>query len=352
MIRLSPLAAKQWQRFRSIKRGYWSAVLLLVVLALSLIAESLVNSRALIVSYEGKLHFPIYADFIPGTTFGLGYEYETNYRDLAAKFESDPAGRNWVLMPPVPYNALENDLSDTVGATPYSPPSLSNGHYLGTDTTGRDVLARLVYGFRLAMGFALLLLVWNYVIGIAVGCAMGFWGGLFDLIFQRIIEIWNNVPFLYVIMIVASIVVPSFWTLMAVMVVFGWTQMTWFMRTSTYKEKEREYVSAARALGASNSRIIFGHILPNTISVIVTFVPFSVAGGITALTALDYLGFGLPPPTPSWGELLAQGTSHVHEAPWIVASVVSAMVLILLMVTYVGEAIREAFDPKQFSYYE
>ena len=351
-MRLSPLAMKQWQRFRSIKRGYWSAIMLVVLLVLSLFAEVFVNNRALVVSYEGQLYFPTYAAFIPGRTFGLDYEYETNYRDLARSLKQDPASGNWVLMPPVPYSALENDLSEVLGAKPFTPPSIANGHYLGTDTTGRDVLARLFYGFRLAMGFALLLLVSNYVIGIAVGCAMGFWGGLFDLIFQRIIEIWNNVPFLYVIMIVASIVVPSFWTLIAVMVLFGWTGMTWYMRTSTYKEKAREYVSAARALGASNTRIIFGHILPNTISVIVTFVPFSVAGGITALTALDYLGFGLPPPTPSWGELLAQGTSHVHEAPWIVASVVSAMVVILLMVTYVGEAIREAFDPKQFSYYE
>ena len=201
------------------------------------------------------------------------------------------------------------------------------------------------------MGFAFILLAANYLIGIAIGCAMGFWGGSFDLLFQRLIEIWNNVPFLYVIMIVASIVVPNFWTLMLVMVIFGWTQMTWYMRTSTYKEKSREYVLAARALGATNSRMIFNHILPNTISVIVTFIPFSIAGGITALTALDYLGFGLPPPAPSWGELLAQGTNHL-EAPWIVTSVVIAMVLVLLMVTYIGEAIREAFDPKQFTYYE
>ena len=180
---------------------------------------------------------------------------------------------------------------------------------------------------------------------------MGYWGGVFDLVFQRLIEIWNNIPFLYVIMIVASIVVPNFLTLVLVMAIFGWTQLTWYMRTSTYKEKEREYVSAARALGASDARIIGSHILPNTIAVIVTFIPFSIASGVTALTALDYLGFGLPPPTPSWGELLSQGTSQL-QSPWIVTSVVVAMVVILLMVTYVGEAIREAFDPKKFTYYE
>ena len=180
---------------------------------------------------------------------------------------------------------------------------------------------------------------------------MGFWGGAFDLFFQRLIEIWSNVPFLYVIMIIASIVVPNFWTLVLVMVIFGWMGMTWYMRTATYKEKTREYVLAARALGASSARTIFSHILPNTISVIVTFIPFSIATGITSLTALDYLGFGLPPPTPSWGELLSQGTENL-EYPWIVTSVVVSIATILLMVTYIGEAIREAFDPKQFTYYE
>ncbi len=348
MIQFNPLTIKQWRRFRSIKRGFWSAVLLLCLMVLSCCAEVLINKRAVVVSFEGQLYFPTYANFFPGKTFGLDYEYETNYRELQEIFNQQNDG-NWVWLPLVPYDPYENDLKE-LEYPPYAP-SLRDKHYLGTDSTGRDVVARLVYGFRLAMGFALFLLISQYVIGVAVGCAMGYWGGIFDLFFQRIIEIWNNVPFLYVIMIVASIVVPGFWTLMLVMVIFGWTGMTWYMRTSTYKEKAREYVSAARALGASAPRVVFSHILPNTISIIVTFVPFSIAGGITSLTALDYLGFGLPPPTPSWGELLAQGTSNL-ETPWIVSSVVIAMVSVLLMVTYVGEAIREAFDPKQFTYYE
>ena len=348
MIQFNPLTIKQWRRFRSIKRGFWSAVLLLCLMMLSCCAEVLINKRAVVVSFEGQLYFPTYANFFPGKTFGLDYEYETNYRELQEIFNQQNDG-NWVWLPLVPYDPYENDLKE-LEYPPYAP-SLRDKHYLGTDSTGRDVVARLVYGFRLAMGFALFLLISQYVIGVAVGCAMGYWGGVFDLFFQRIIEIWNNVPFLYVIMIVASIVVPGFWTLMLVMVIFGWTGMTWYMRTSTYKEKAREYVSAARALGASAPRVVFSHILPNTISIIVTFIPFSIAGGITSLTALDYLGFGLPPPTPSWGELLAQGTSNL-ETPWIVSSVVIAMVSVLLMVTYVGEAIREAFDPKQFTYYE
>lgn len=345
---LDPLTVKQFKRFRSIKRGYYSALALGVALILSFGAELLVNSRALVVSYDGELYFPTYGDIIPGRTFGLDYDYETDYRELKRLFE-ERGGGNWILMPPVPYDPLENDLK--AGVYPPYPPSFESGHYLGTDSTGRDVLARLIYGFRIAFAFAFLLLVCTYVIGIAVGCAMGFWGGLFDLIFQRVIEIWNMVPTLYVIMIVASVVLPTFWTLAAVMVLFGWTAMTWNMRTSTYKEKSREYVLAARALGASNERMIRSHVIPNTISVIVTFIPFSIASGITLLTALDYLGFGLPPPTPSWGELLSQGTNNLGS-PWIVYSVVAAIGLVLIMVNYIGEAIREAFDPKKFTYYE
>jgi microcin C transport system permease protein len=348
LMRLSPQTIKQWRRFRSIKRGYYSLMIMLVLLGATLVAELLVNSRAIVVKYDGEYYFPTYAGFLPGDTFGLDYQYETNYRELKAHFAQQGSG-NWALLPPVPYNAYETDFRDE--AFPPYAPSFASRHYLGTDVTGRDILARLVYGFRLAMAFSLLLLACNYVIGLALGCAMGYWGGAFDLLFQRIIEIWSNVPFLYVIMIVASVIVPNFWTLIAVMVIFGWMGMTWYMRTSTYKEKAREYVAAARALGASSGRIIFRHILPNTIAVIVTFIPFSMATGVTALTALDYLGFGLPPPTPSWGELLAQGTANL-ESPWIVTSVVLAMTLVLLMVAYFGEAIREAFDPKQFTFYE
>jgi microcin C transport system permease protein len=347
LFRLTPQTIKQWRRFRSIKRGFWSLIVMTIALVLSLLAELLVNNRALIVKYEGEYYFPTYAAFIPGRTFGLDYDYETNYRELKRVF-AENGGSNWVLLPPVPYSPYETDFR--LDAFPPYPPSIDMQHYLGTDVTGRDIMARLFYGFRLAMAFAVILLACNYIVGIAIGCAMGFWGGWFDLLFQRLIEVWSNVPFLYVIMIIASVIVPNFWTLVVAMVVFGWMSMTWYMRTSTYKEKAREYVAAARALGASNLRIVFHQILPNTISIIVTFIPFSIASGVTALTALDYLGFGLPPPAPSWGELLSQGTANLH-APWIVTSVVAAMTAVLLMVAYVGEAIREAFDPKQFSYY-
>ncbi len=347
MMKLNPLTIKQFKRFRSIKRGYYSFILLAVVLLLSLGAELFVNNRALVVHYEGRYFFPTYTQMIPGTVFGLDYAYETNYRELKQTFKEEGGG--WVLLPPVPYNAFENDLKEDL--YPPFPPSWTQRHFLGTDTVGRDLVARLVYGFRIAIIFSLLLLAANYLIGVSIGSAMGYWGGLFDLIFQRIIEIWSNVPFLYVIIIVSSIVVPNFMTLILIMAFFGWIGITWTIRTVTYKERAREYVLAAQTLGAGSFRIIFRHIIPNTIAIIVTFVPFSVSGGIVALTSLDYLGFGLPPPTPSWGELLSQGWANL-DAWWIVSSVIIAMTLTLIAVTFIGEAVREAFDPKMHTTYE
>jgi len=348
MFKLNHLTLKKLRRFRSIRRGYWSFLLFLAMIVLALAAELLINNRAIVVRYEGRYFFPTYGDIIPGKRFGLGYDYETDYRDLARRFAAEDRG-DWVLMPPVPYNAYENDLKTE--AYPPFPPSLADRHYLGTDNVGRDVLARLVYGFRIAIFFSLLLLAANYTIGVAIGSAMGYWGGRFDLFFQRIIEIWSNVPFLYVIIIISSIVVPNFMMLILIMAVFGWIGITWTMRTVTYKERARDYVLAARALGATDLRIIFRHVIPNTIAIIVTFAPFSVSGGIVSLTSLDYLGFGLPPPTPSWGELLAQGWNNM-EAWWISGSVVAAMTITLISVTFTGEAIREAFDPKLHTVYE
>ena len=347
-MKLNPLTLKKIRRFKSIKRGYYSFILILVMILASFFAEILVNKRAVVVRYNGEYYFPTYGDIIPGSTFGLDYKYETNYRQLAKHFESQDSG-NWVIMPLIPYDAYENDLKEN--EFPPFPPSFEDKHYFGTDTIGRDIAARLVYGFRIAIFFSLLLLVFNYAVGVSIGCAMGFWGGKFDLIFQRIIEIWSNIPFLYVIIIISSIVVPNFFMLIVIMAFFGWIGITWTMRTITYKEKAREYALAAKALGATDFRIIFKHIIPNTIAIIVTFAPFAVSGGIVALTSLDYLGFGLPPPTPSWGELLQQGWANL-DAWWIGGSVVLAMIITLMAVTFVGEAIREAFDPKMHTTYE
>lgn len=348
MPTLNPVTVQKLRRFRSISRGFWSFVIILTLVVFSLFAEVFVNSRALLVYYQGEVYFPTYGEIIPGKTFGLGYTYETNYRELKEKMEREEAG-GFVLMPPVPYNPYENDLR--LNEFPPFPPSFSQRHFLGTDNVGRDVLARLVYGFRIAILFSLFLLVLNYVAGIAIGCSMGYFGRRFDLFFQRVIEIWTNVPVFYVIIIIASVTVPSFTILVLIMAFFGWTSITWVMRTVTYKEKEREYILAVRSLGASHFRIIFRHIIPNTISVIVTYAPFAISGGIVALTSLDYLGYGLPAPTPSWGELLDQGWQNM-EAWWISGSVIGALVVTLMTVTFTGEGIREAFDPKKHTLYE
>ena len=354
MFNLNPQTLKKLRRFRDIKRGYYSFLILVGMLALLAIGELLVNSRAIIVSYEGEWHFPTYSDFHPGTDFGLDYTYEVNYRDLQSHFEKQHSD-NWVLMPLVPYNPYENHAPN--GVFKPSPPSMEEKHYLGTDTTSRDILARLFYGTRIALVFSIAFMISVYVIGITIGCAMGYFGGAFDLTFQRLIEIWSNIPFLYMVIIVFSVIPSSFSIpariaiLLTVMVLFSWTTMTYYMRTETYKEKSRDYIAAARIIGATNFRIIFNHILPNVLSTLVTFMPFTVVSAIAAITALDFLGFGLPPPTPSLGELLKQGTANLRTAPWIVTSAFGTLVILLTLVTFIGEAIRESFDPKKFTIY-
>jgi microcin C transport system permease protein len=355
MLALNPETLKKIRRFRQIKRGYYSFLALMFLLLLFAIGELLINNRALIVSYEGELYFPTYSAFHPGTDFGLPYSYETNYRDLKARFQ-EQGGDNWLLLPLVPYSANENH--STTGIFRPEPPAPEYQHYLGTDTTSRDILARLFYGTRTALFFAIAFTLAVYFIGIAIGAAMGYFGGLFDLLFQRVIEIWSNVPFLYMVIIIFSVIPDTFsiffriMVLLSVMVLFSWTSMTYFMRTETYKQKSRDYVASARIIGASDTRIIFKHILPNVLATLVTFMPFTVIAAITAITALDFLGFGLPPPTPSLGELLKQGTSNLRTAPWIVTSAFGTLVVLLTLVTFIGEAIRESFDPKRFTVYK
>jgi microcin C transport system permease protein len=353
MMKFNPQTLKKLRRFRAIKRGYYSFLFLCGLLLLSLVGELLVNSRALVVSYEGDLYFPTYTHFHAGTDFGLDYGYEVNYRDLKKSFEGT---ENWVVMPLVPYNPYENHAAGSV----FKPeaPNAELQHYLGTDTTSRDILARLFYGTRIALFFSLAFMVSVYLIGITIGCAMGYLGGMFDLLSQRAIEIWTNIPFLYMVIIVFSVIptttsIPMRITiLLSVTVLFSWTSMTYYMRTETYKEKSRDYVASARIIGASNTRIVFRHILPNVLSTLVTFMPFTIVGAISFITALDFLGFGLPPPTPSLGELLKQGTASLRTAPWIVTSAFTTLVVLLTIITFIGEAVRESFDPKQFTIYK
>jgi microcin C transport system permease protein len=339
-----------WQKFKRLKRGYFSFILLFSLILISCFAELIFNSKAIVVQYQDDLYWPVFSSVIEGKKFGLPYEYETNYRQLKQQWAEDSSSHsNFVILPLVPYNATEVDLRD--GVYPPQPPDIESQHYLGTDTIGRDVLVRLVYGFRIAIFFAITLLLVEYFFGVLIGCFMGFLGGTFDLIFQRIIEVWSNIPFLYIVMIMSSLITPGFWSLVFIMALFGWMSMTWYMRSASYKEANRDYVLAAKMMGASNFRIIYKHIIPNSISTIITFIPFSVAGGITALTALDFLNFGLPAPAPSWGELLKQGVDNL-DYPWIISSVVFSLSFVLMLVTFIGESIREVFDPKHKIYYE
>lgn len=356
-LKLNPLTARKLKRFREIKRGYLSFAVLGLFWFLSLFAEFFVSDRALIVNYEGQLHFPTFsrvqlaADY--GATGSEGFE-PVSYRRLKERFASEDNG-NFVIMPLIPFSPNENDVYE--GALKPQPPSWSRGHYLGTDRTGRDILARLVYGFRIAIFFALAFTIFTYLIGIFLGCLMGYFGGIADLLGQRLIEIWSNIPFIYTVIIVFSVVPTDFDAgirvviLLVVMVLFSWTGMTYYMRTGTLKERARDYASAAIVLGASPGRVIFRHILPNTVSTLVTFIPFTISSAIAAITALDFLGYGLPPPTPSMGELLKQGRDNIMTAPWIVISAFLSLTVLLTLVTFVGEAIREAFDPKKFTKY-
>lgn len=358
MPRLNPITIKKLQRFREIKRGYYSLVIVLTLFIFSFFLEIAVNSKALIVKYQGKLYFPTYSAVRLGGDFGLrgpDANIPVNYRTLKKHFATAD-DENWVLLPPIPYNPFENNAFN--GILRPRPPSWEARHLLGTDTTGRDILARLLYGFRTAILFAGVFTLLVFLIGIVSGCVMGFFGGWTDLAGQRLIEIWSNIPFLFVVLIINSIVPSSLpvttriFILMIIMVAFSWMGLTYYMRTGTYREKARDYTSAAKVLGAGSGRIIFKHILPNSIATVITFIPFTVVSGITAVTALDFLGFGLPPPTPSMGELLKQGVASLTIAPWIVASAFTALVLTLTLITFIGEAVREAFDPKKFTIYQ
>jgi microcin C transport system permease protein len=348
LLRLDPLTRSRVDRFKSIRRGWWSFRIVLVLFVVSLLAELFINSRALIVVYQGKLYLPTYARVFSGKVFGLPYAYETNYRELARTLRAN--GQGLVLMPPVPYNPYEQDFKD--GAYPPYSPSFEERHFLGTDRIGRDIVARLVYGFRIAMLFSILYVLASFSLGTIVGCLMGYWGGLFDIVFQRIIEIWEQIPFLYVVMIVAAIFQPEFLLFLTIYVIFGWSARTWSVRAMAYRERERDYVLAARSMGASTWRIATVHIIPNVLVVIVTMLPFAVEGAISSLTALDYLGFGLRPPTPSWGDLISQGIATFKEAPWILSSVAATMTIVLVMIAFIGEGLRDAFDPRKYTVYK
>ncbi len=336
------LMAKRFRKFRSIKRGYYSFIIILTAYILSFFSPFLMNYKALVVSYNGKLYFPV-VKYYSAETFGRDDFGEANYRELKQDFKAADNG-NWLLMPFYPYGPYES-LTDLSSEPPNKP---SPQHWLGTDDRGRDVFVRLAYGFNISLSFALIYVSISFIIGISIGAALGYYGGKLDIYTQRFIEIWSTIPFLYTVIIISSILKPNFGLLIFVLCLFGWIGMTYFMRGEFYREKAKDYVHAAIAMGATDAKVIFKHILPNSLVPVITFGPFAIVGAITALVSLDFLGFGLPPPTASWGELVGQGKSNIFTW-WLVLFPLLAMALTLLMVVFVGEAIRQAFDPKEFS---
>jgi microcin C transport system permease protein len=348
------LFRRRLRKFRSIRRGYYSFILIVGAYALSFFLPVLVNSSAWLVRYQDHFYFPM-LKYYPAATFGQESFGEPDYRALKQTFLEQRQG-NWVLMPLYPYSATESILN--LPGSPPNPPSWQ--HIFGTDDRGRDIFARLAYGFNVSLTFALLVLVISYAIGIAVGAALGYFGGKLDILGVRAIEIWSSLPFLYTIIIVSSIVVPvylpgrnlvlqpSFWLLIIILTAFDWMGITYYVRGEFYREKTKDYVGAAIAMGASDRSIIFKHILPNSLTSAISFAPFVIVGNITALVALDFLGFGLPAPTPSWGELIGQGVENLTKW-WLVFFPLAAMFITLLLIVFIGEAVREAFDPKEYS---
>ncbi|HEY1723236.1 MAG TPA: ABC transporter permease [Magnetospirillaceae bacterium] len=336
---LTPLARRRLAAFRANRRGYWSLWIFLGLVVFCLLAEFWANDRPLFVWYDGKPYVPIFADYAE-TTFGGDFATPADYRD---PFVTDSiAKKGWVVWPPVRFDYKTINLDSSTPAP--APPSATN--WLGTDDQGHDVLARLIYGLRVSILFGLLLTVISSVIGIAAGAIQGYFGGLTDLIFQRVLEIWNGLPELYVLMFVASLLVPSFWTLLGILTLFSWVGLVAVVRAEFLRARNFDYVRAARALGMQNRRIILRHVLPNAMVATVTYLPFITNGSIASLTALDFLGLGLPPGSASLGDLLRQGKENL-QAPWlgITGFVVLAVTLSLLI--FVGEAARDAFDPRK-----
>ncbi|MCX7834919.1 MAG: ABC transporter permease [bacterium] len=337
------LLKKRIRKFKTLKRGYYSFLIIVSMYVLSFFLMFLVNNRALIVKYNGNYYFPVFK-YHAVEEFGQSGYGEARYRELKKQFAEEKKG-NWVLMPPYPYGPIESLLEELEGTPPHPP---SKEHWMGTDDRGRDVFARLAYGFRISISFAIILVLIEYSIGVSIGAMLGYYGGKIDLFGQRFIELWSAVPGLYTLIILTSIFRPNFAMLVIFIAIFGWMGITYYIRGEFYREKAKDYVSAAIAMGASDRKIIFRHILPNALTPVISFGPFAVVGGIGSLVALDYLGFGLPPPTPSWGQMAQVGLQNISKW-WLVLFPLGALFVTLLLVVFIGEAIRNAFDPREYS---
>lgn len=337
---LSPMNQRRLQNFRNNRRGYWSLWLFMILFTLSLFAELIANDKPLLVHYDNSFYYPVAVDY---SELEFGGEFDTfaDYKDPYIK-ELIEAQGGWMIWPLIrfSYNTINLDL-------PTPAPSAPTGeNLLGTDDQGRDVLARVIYGFRISVLFAITLTLTSSVIGVAAGAVQGYYGGKVDLLFQRFIEIWSGLPTLFLLIILASIVEPNFWWLLGIMLLFSWMQLVDVVRAEFLRGRNLEYVRAARALGLNNRLIMFRHILPNAMVATLTFMPFIFNGSLVTLTALDFLGFGLPPGSASLGEMVAQGKANLH-APWLGITAFVSLATMLTLLIFIGEAVRDAFDPRK-----
>ncbi|MCW5702598.1 MAG: ABC transporter permease [Bradyrhizobium sp.] len=362
-FRLSPLNRRRWQNFKANRRGYWSLWIFLVLFAVSLFAELIANDRPFLIKYDGKLYWPAFVSYSE-TTFGGDFETAADYRDPYLQKLIDDRG-GWIVWPPIRYSYDTHNLDLPTPAP--SPPTwmlteaqckavVERKHltgcsdleynWLGTDDQGRDVVARLIYGFRISVLFGLTLTILSSIVGVLAGGVQGYFGGWVDLLFQRFIEIWSSIPYLYLLLILSSVLVPGFFVLLGILLLFSWVSLVGLVRAEFLRGRNFEYIQAARALGVSNRVIMFRHLLPNAMVATMTFLPFIVSSSVMTLTALDFLGFGLPPGSPSLGELLAQGKANV-QAPWLGFTGFFAVAIMLSLLIFIGEAVRDAFDPRK-----
>lgn len=336
---MSPLMRNRLYRFKQNKLGFFSLILFLIIFSLSICAEFIANDKPLLVSYKQSLYFPLFKDY-PETTFGGVFETSTDYQDPAVKQLIQQNG--WMISPTVAFSYQTPNLSLTVPVP--SQPTLQN--WLGTDDQGRDVFARILYGLRVSLLFGIGLTIAAACIGIVVGAVQGYYGGWIDLIGQRLLEVWGGLPMLFIVMILVSMFSPNVYWLFLIMLLFGWTELVGLVRAEFLRARNFDYVRAAQALGVKDHNIIFKHILPNAISSSLSQIPFMLTANIIALTALDFLGYGLPADAASLGELLLQGKNNL-DAPWLVLSGFFTLAIVLSLLIFIGEAAREAFDPKQ-----
>jgi len=338
-MQLSPLTKRRLAQFKANKRGFYSFWIFLFLMGMCVFAEVIANDKPILVSYNHELYVPVLKSY-PETTFGGDFGTEADYRDpIVQKLIAD---HGWIVWPPIrfSYDTINYNLTEPAPSHP------SGENILGTDDQGRDVAARVIYGFRISVVFGLVLTLISSIVGITAGAFQGYYGGRLDLFMQRVIEVWSSLPSLYILIIFSAMFVPGFWTLLAILLLFSWVSLVDVVRAEFLRTRNFDYVRAANALGVSNLTIMHRHVLPNAMVATMSLMPFILTGSITALTSLDFLGLGLPPGSPSLGELLSQGKNNL-QAPWLGISAFISLAFMLTLLTFIGEAVRDAFDPRK-----